>query len=170
MEIGPQGLALHDPFGREARRRPGLCKPVARPRPHSLGPSVSCPHFAFALSASRLPRSLCDSTRTLIPSPVSRIYGSPPTAGISFARIRFPADRRCRAWTSILPLCPYLSSPGPLHNPNPLRCSSLLRSRPSSVVFGAPIAQGEFLGPYSYPYSMILSLSVTLILSVCSLT
>jgi hypothetical protein len=84
--------------------------------------------------------------------------------------LRFAAVRRCLLclesvarrspvpcldiYTSSLSLP---SSPGPLPNPNPLRCSSLHGSRPSSVVSGAPTAQGESLGPYSFPYSMILS-------------
>ena len=108
------------------------------------------------LALSPSPRSLALSARTLISSPLSDL--------------RFAAVRRCLLclesvarrspapcldiYTSSLSLP---SSPGPLPNPNPLRCSSLHGSRPSSVVSGAPTAQGESLGPYSFPYSMILS-------------
>jgi hypothetical protein len=123
-------------------------------------PPPSHSHLRSQVSASH-PR-IDDSARTLISSPLSDLW--------------FAAVHRCllcldsvarrpprRAWTSILPLCPYLPLPvlSGVPNPNPLRCSSLHGSRPSSVVSGAPTAQGEFLGPYSFPYSMILS--------VCSL-
>jgi hypothetical protein len=135
---------------------------------HRHTPLALASPVAFTLSPSPRSLALYDSARTLISSPLSDL--------------RFATVRRCLLclesvarrspapcldiYTSSLSLP---SSLGPL--PNPLRCSSLHGSRPSSVVSGAPTAQGESLGPYSAtPFPNPNALLLTLILPVCSST
>jgi hypothetical protein len=120
--------------------------------PRSLRQS---PVLPFTQSPSPRSLALDDSARTLISSLLSDLRVAVRRCLLCLESVARRSPAPCLdIYTSSLSLP---SSPGSLPNPNPLRCSSLHGSRPSSIVSGAPTAQGESLGPYSFPYYMILS-------------
>jgi hypothetical protein len=154
--IGPSGIARPGPFEGEARggsvRLTGRARraPAAQqPQPPTaaftdtgtqLSPS---PRQSHLCSRPRLTRLLSTTLRlrpnsnllSPLGSAVRRRPPVSPVLGISCTSV---------ARTVLGHLYPVSlpSSPGSLPNPNPLRCSSVHGSRPSSVVSGALTAQG----------------------------
>jgi hypothetical protein len=134
------GLASHTP-------------PSARTLIPSRSPGSTVPRRCLLCSESPTAQGSTSPSSTCRAFPESMVHDvivvvsiaptfEPPTTQGSTS-----SSFACHAWTFILPLCTYLSSLGRLLNPNPLWCSSVLRSQSSSVVSGAPTTQGEFLGP-----------------------